>query len=150
MNGGYNAENPGSPALGFGVEAVLPVPFIDVSAGAEVAFDLNGDVGVRLSGTGLVFPTVGTTPPLAVGAGADLTWRDDAVRVHLGVVTGLDLLYVSELPAVVSVYLAPGYAFGQGFSLAWSVEGRYYTDQVAVVLASSDLIPISVGLRVPF
>ena len=64
--------------------------------------------------------------------------------------TGFDLLYVSELPAVISAYLAPGYAFADGFSLAWSIEARYYLDEVAVVIASSDLIPISLGLRVPF
>lgn len=145
-SGGWND----GVAFGVGVEVVLPVPFVDVSAGAEVAVGRADGVEARLSATGLVFPTVGTVPPVAFGAAADLTWRDDAARVHVGVVTGLDLLYVSDLPAVISAYLAPGYAVGEGVSLAWSVEARYYLDEAAVVLGGSDLVPLSLGVRVPF
>jgi hypothetical protein len=140
----------GAVAARVGAEIALPARYVDASAGVDVALGVDGRLAARLSGTALLFPTLGTTPPVAFGIGADLTWRDDAVRAHAGAVAGLDLLYVSELPAVIDVYLAPGYAFGEGLSLAWSVEGRYYLERVALVLAGSDLAPLSFGVRVPF
>lgn len=146
LRGGWS----GIATIAAGAEVLLPVRYLDVAAGVEAAFGLDGRFAARLSVTGLVFPTLGTTPPLALGVGGDLSWRDDAVRAHLGPVVGLDLLYVSELPAVIDVYLAPGYGFGRGLSLAWSAEARYYLDTVALILSGSDLVPLSLGVRVPF
>jgi len=140
----------GAPTAAVGAEVLLPFRYLDTAIGVEAALATDGRFAARLSTTALVFPTLGTTPPLALGVGADLTWRDQAVRTHLGPVVGLDLLYVSELPAVIDLYLAPGYAFGLGLSLAWSAEARYYLDSVALVLSSSDLAPLALGVRVPF
>lgn len=140
----------GSAAIVAGADVLVPSRFVDAAAGAEVAFELDGRFAARLSATALLFPTLGTTPPLAVGVGTDVTWRGDAVRTHVGPIVGLDLLYVSDLPAVIDLYLAPGYAFGHGFSFAWSAEARYYLDAVALVVVSSDMVPLSLGVRVPF
>ena len=141
----------GLPTVVAGAEMLVPVRYVDASAAVDVAVATDGRLAARLSGTALLFPTLGTTPPLALGVGADVGWRDDAVRAHLGPVLGLDLLYVSpRLPAVIEAYVAPGYAFGEGASLAWSAEARWYRDDVAFVLGSSDLAPLGLGVRVPF
>ena len=140
----------GAPTVVAGAEMLVPVRYADASAALDVAVATNGRLAARLSGTALLFPTLGTTPPLALGVGADVGWRDDAIRAHLGPVLGLDLLYVSRLPAVIEAYVAPGYAFGRGASLAWSAEARWYLDDVALVLGSSDLVPLGLGVRAPF
>jgi hypothetical protein len=146
----FRAGWSGAAAIAAGADVLVPVRFVDGAIGAEVALGLDGRFAARLSATALLFPTLGTTPPLALAVGTDVTWRDDAVRTHVGPVLGLDLLYVSDLPAVIDLYLAPGYAFGRGFSFAWSAEARYYVDAVAWVVASSDVAPVSLGVRVPF
>lgn len=140
----------GAAAIAAGADVLVPVRFVDAAVGAELALGLDRRFAARLSATALLFPTLGTAPPLALGAGADVTWRDDAIRTHVGPVLGLDLLYVSDLPAVIDLFLAPGYAFGRGFSFVWSAEARYYLDAVALVVASSDVAPLSLGVRVPF
>ncbi len=145
--GGYQ----GRPSFRVGGELMVPVRFLDVSVGADAVIGTAGAFAVRLSATGLVFPTVGTVPPLALGLGSDVGYQNGGVAAHLGVVIGSDLLFVSDdLPATLSLYLAPGIAFGQGFSLAWEAEARYYFGRVALVLSSSDLMLIALGLRVPF
>ncbi len=144
--GGYQ----GRPSFRVGGELMVPVRFLDVSVGADVVIGTAGAFAVRLSTTGLVFPSVGTVPPLALGLGSDVGYQNGGLVAHLGVVVGSDLLFVSDLPATLSLYLAPGITFGQGFSLAWEAEARYYFGRVALVLSSSDLMLIALGLRVPF
>lgn len=146
----FQAGYQGRLAFGVGGELLLPVRYLDVSVGADAVIDSAGAFGARLSVTGLLFPTVGTVPPLALGLGTDLSYQNGGFAAHLGLVIGSDLLFVSDLPATLSLYLAPGIAFGQGFSLAWEVEARYYFEQVALELSSSDLMLIGLGLRVPF
>ncbi len=138
-----------SVAGALGVETDLEVPYVDAAAGLAVVLGADGGVGGRLHGTGLIFPTLGS-PPVALGLGTDLTVRGGGTHLHLGVVAGFDLLFVSDVPAVVTAYLAPGVRFGAGASLAWSLEGRYYFDDIAIVVGSSDMLPVSVGVRVPF
>lgn len=137
------------PGLSVGVEALLPVRYLDVSATVAADADLDGTFGARLSGSALVFSTVGTQPPLALGLGADLGLRGGVVSAHLGPVVGLDLLFVSSLPVTVSLYVAPGVAFGRGVSLAWTLEGRYYLDGVALSLRSSERVALEFGVRLP-
>jgi hypothetical protein len=140
----------GLPALAASGELMLPVRFVDVAVGLDATIDTSGVFAARLFATGLLFPSVGTVPPLALGVGTDVSYAGGAVGGHLGIVVGSDLLFVSDLPATLSLYLAPGLTLGQGFSLAWSFEARYYFDRVALVLSSSDQLLVGVGVRVPF
>ena len=137
-----------------GLEAVLPVRYLDVSVGLEAYAPLAevSEVGFRVSGTALVFPAFGTTPPLAVGLGGDAGYGPDGVSVHAGPLVGTDLLFSLRLPMTVSLYLAPGYASQEGFSLAWAAQVRYYFDAegVAVELSSTDLFALGLGVRVLF
>lgn len=138
-------------AVSLGASYVVPARFLDVQVGADMELRSMGVSSARFDATALVFPTVGTTPPISVGVAGDLTWRPSRTSAHLGVVAGLDLLYVSRnLPAVVDVYVAPGWAFGEGFSLAWQVEGRWYEDRFAWLMGSSDRLPLFIGIEVAF
>lgn len=139
----------GLPALSASGELLVPVRFIDMSVGLDATVDTSGAFAARLFATGLLFPTVGTVPPLALGVGTDVSYAGGAFGGHFGVVVGSDLLFVSDLPATLSLYLAPGLTLGQGFSLAWAFEARYYFDSVAVVLSSSDQLLVGLGVRVP-
>ena len=137
-----------------GVELVVPVRYLDVSVGLEAYTPLTDPaaLGVRASGTALVFPAFGTTPPLALGLGADAGVGPDGFSVHAGPLVGTDLLFSLRLPMTASLYLAPGYATETGFSLAWGAQVRYYLgdDAVALELVSSDLVPFGLGVRVLF
>lgn len=108
--------------------------------------------GGRLSASGLVFPAVGTVPPLALGLGADIGY--DTVRgfsTHVGPTVGTDLLFVFDMPMTLSVYLAPGYSTEAGLSLAWNTEVRYYfTDNWAMEFSSSDIAPLAFSMRYAF
>lgn len=126
------------------------VNYLDASADLMLLADVAGDFGVRLSGTALVFPAVGIGLPLAVGVGSDIGFVDGAVSLHAGFIVGSDLLIVTDLPMTISAYLAPGYAGNAGFSFAWAFQLRYYFDRFAVELASSDLLPVSLGVRYLF
>jgi hypothetical protein len=130
-----------------GVDVILPVPYLDVVAGAEVYLGTSGDYGVRLDGTALVFPAIGTTPPLALGLASDVGLSNHGFAIHAGPIVGMDLLFVSDLPMTLSLYLAPGYATGSGFSLAWAAHLRYYFDEFAAELASTDHALLSLSLR---
>ncbi|MDQ3459527.1 MAG: hypothetical protein M3498_09560 [Deinococcota bacterium] len=145
------------PSARLGAEVVVPVPVIDASLGLE-ALVAPGVWGTRLSLSALVLPAVGTTPPLAVGAGADVGYGSAGLSAHLGGIVGTDLLFSLDLPMTASLYLAPGYAAG-GPSLAWSAQLRYYLDDpvlggpvggLALELESSDLQLLSLGVRVLF
>ncbi len=137
-------------------ELLVPVPFIDLSTALEAQLGSGGTFGVRLVASGLIFPALGTTPPLALGLGADLGVRRGSSLVattvtgHLGVVAGTDLLFVFDLPAVVSAYLAPGFSTTSGFSLAWALQFRYYFDRIALEASISDWHLFAVGLRILF
>lgn len=153
-------ENAVSFALGYsagasarlGAEVVVPVPVVDASLGLE-AVVAPGSWRTRLSASALILPALGTTPPLAVGVGADVGYGSAGPSAHLGPMVGTDLLFTLDLPMTASLYLAPGYAAG-GFSLAWSAQLRYYLDDVlpntALELESSDLQLLSLGMRVLF
>lgn len=143
---GYN----GNIGASLGGEYVFTTPFVDTSANLNIIADLGGTFGARLSGTALVFPAIATEPPLALGVGADVGVSNKATSLHLGPVVGSDLLFVFDLPMTVSAYLAPGYATNTGFSLAWALQIRYYFDTFAVELASTDLLPVSLGVRYLF
>ncbi len=156
----FNVGYASSVALNGGVELRLPIDFIDASAGLELAAPLN-DVGgswtVRLSGSGLVFPAFNVSralPPLALGVGTDLTYSPGDVSAHAGPMVGTDLLFTLDLPITVSAYLAPGFSTADGLSLAWAGQLRYYfddlADNLALELSSSDLVPVSVGVRFLF
>jgi hypothetical protein len=137
-----------------GFEVVLPVNYLDVSVGLEAYAPLGSvsDIGVRLSGTGLVFPAFGTTPPLALGLGADAGYGPGGFSLHAGPLVGTDLLFSLRLPMTTSLYLGPGYASESGFSLAWAAQIRYYFDgdAVALELNSTDLAPLGLSVRVLF
>lgn len=140
----------GALAVAAGGELLVPTPYLDTSAQGQLRLAADGRFALRLSGTALVFPALGTEPPLALGLGADLGYGSGAgFAAHLGLVLGSDLLFVARVPATVSAYLAPGYG-AQGFSLAWSLEARYYLEQVALELSSSDLLLLGVGVRYLF
>jgi len=152
-------ENAGFANLGFGrglvalagAEFVLPVNIIDASAGLTIYSNFTDDLGLRLSGSALIFPAFGTTPPLALGLGADLGYSSQrGVNFHLGPLVGTDLLFSLDLPMTVSAYLGLGYAANTGLSLAWAAQLRYYFDDAAIELASSDLALLSPGVRVFF
>ena len=136
-------------AVQVGGEVVLPILYLDTSLDVALYADLKGHFGTRLSGTALVFPALGTTPPLAVGFGADVGVDARGANFHLGPVVGSDLLFVAHLPMTVSAYVGLGYA-PRSFSLAWALQVRYYFDEVALELASSDLLPLSLGVRYLF
>lgn len=141
----------GAPALALGGELLLPTPYLDSALQGTVLLDTAGRWGARLSGSALVFPALGTTPPLALGLGADLGYAEGrGFNAHVGPVLGSDLLFVARLPITLSAYLAPGYAAQEGFSLAWALQARYYWDAVALELSSSDLLTLAVGLRYLF
>ena len=137
-----------------GFELVLPVRYLDVSAGLEAYAPVTNlsEAGFRASGTALVFPAFGTTPPLAVGFGGDAGYGPDGVSLHAGPLVGTDLLFSLRMPMTVSFYLAPGYASREGFSLAWAAQLRYYFDaeNVAVELSSTDLFLFGLGVRILF
>lgn len=137
-----------------GLEVVLPVRYLDVSAGLEVyaPFANFAEAGFRASGTALVFPAFGTTPPLAVGLGGDAGYGPDGWSAHAGPLVGTDLLFSLRAPMTASLYLAPGYALSTGFSLAWAAQVRYYFDaeNVALEVSSTDLFPLGLGVRVLF
>lgn len=146
----------GAPSARLGAEIVLDVPVVDVSVGLEAL--IAESWRARLSLSALLLPALGTTPPLAVGAGADLGFGAEGLSAHLGPTLGTDLLFSLDLPMTASLYLAPGYAAG-GFSLAWSAQLRYYFDDLldvglggglALELESSDLQLLSLGLRLLF
>lgn len=137
-----------------GLEFVLPVNYLDVSLGVEAyapLTDVSG-AGVRISGTALVFPAFGTTPPLALGLGADTGYGPSGFSIHVGPLVGMDLLFSLDLPMTASLYLGAGYATASGFSFAWAGQLRYYLDgdAVALELSSTDLIPLGLGVRVLF
>lgn len=137
-----------------GLEFVLPVNYLDVSLGVEAyapLTDVSG-AGIRLSGTALVFPAFGTTPPLALGLGADTGYGPSGFSVHGGPLVGMDLLFSLDLPMTASLYLGAGYATASGFSLAWAGQLRYYFEgnTFALELSSTDLVPIGLGVRVLF
>lgn len=136
-----------SVGISAGLEVVLPVPYLDVSVGAEGRLATAGDYGIRLYGTALVFPALATTPPLALAVGADVDVGSDGFALHAGPVLGNDLLFTSKLPMTLSLYLAPGYSTATGFSLAWAGQVRYYFDTFALELASSDTAYISISVR---
>ncbi len=141
----------GSLAFVAGGELLIPTPYLDTSAQFQVMLDAQGRYGARLSGTALVFPAIGITPPLALGLGADLGYdAERGFNLHAGVIAGSDLLFVARLPLTLSAYLAPGYAAESGFSLAWALQARYYLDDFALELASSDLLLVGVGVRYLF
>ena len=140
---GYN----GDLGIKLGGEYVFYTPYVDTSADLTLFADLGETYGARLSGTALVFPAIDTDPPLALGVGADIGVSTEATSFHLGPVVGSDLLFVIDLPMTVSGYLAPGYATNTGFSLAWALQVRYYFDTFALELASTDLLPVSLGVR---
>ena len=140
--------------VGVGFETVLPVRYLDVSISTQVytpVTDLTG-AGFRVSGTALLFPAFGTTPPLALGLGADAGYGPDGLGLHAGALLGTDLLFSLRLPMTASLYLAPGYASERGFSLAWAAGLRYYFDaeNVAAELLSTDRLPLAVGVRLLF
>ncbi len=143
----------GGVGAGLGVELVVPVRYLDVSVGLEAYAPLTNvsKAGFRVSGTALVFPAFGTTPPL-VGLGADTSYGPDGVSLHAGPLVGTDLLFSLRLPMTASFYLAPGYASQEGFSLAWAAQLHYYLDaeNVAVELSSTDLFPLGLSVRVLF
>ena len=154
---GYG-ENVGAILKG---EISLPSRYWDNSVHLEVytkSFDdLEDDWGIRLSGNALIFPAIGTTPPLGLGLGADIGYEDESINFHAGPVVGTDLLFNLDLPATVSAYLGAGYRGGEGFSVAWSGELRYYLEDIelgegilVLELATSDILPVSLGLRWSF
>jgi hypothetical protein len=145
VKGGLTFDGDGIGSAGG--ELVLEVPFIDASAGVEAYVGTADQFGVRLEASALIFPAFGTTPPLALGFGADAGLSNTDTSFHAGVVVGTDLLFVFDLPATISTYLAPGYASGAGFSLAWALQFRYFFQDVAIEISSSDLLPIALGLR---
>lgn len=147
VKGGFDGAVAGS----VGAELALPVPFIDASAGLEAFANVTGDFEVRLEGSALVFPALGfMTPALAVGVGADLALGSGGGGFHLGPMVGSDLLFAFDLPITVAAYLAPGYASDEGLSLAWALQVRYYLDDVALEVSSTDLLPLAVGVRLLF
>jgi hypothetical protein len=148
-NAAFASLGPVGPSFKVGAEHLVPVPALDVAAGAEVVVSWDWWQG-RLYASTLAFPALGTTPPLAVGAGADLGYGSGGFSGHLGPIVGTDLLFTLDLPMTASLYLAPGFAQATGLSLAWSAHLRYYFDDVAVELESSDLQLINLGLRVLF
>ncbi len=147
---GYNGDVGGA----VGLEVVLPIRYLDVSLGLEAYAPVTNvsEAGFRLSGTALIFPAFGTTPPLALGLGADTGYGPDGVSLHAGPLIGTDLLFSLRLPMTASLYLAPGYASREGFSLAWAAQLRYYLDVegVAIELSSTDLFSLGLGVRVLF
>lgn len=139
-----------SVTISVGGELLIPVSFVDASAGLEAYLITNETYGVRLDGTVLVFPALGATPPVALGLGTDLNLNETGFALHAGPVAGTDLLFVANLPIIISLYLAPGYATNQGFSLAWSAQVRYYFNDIALELSSTDLSFLSVAIRYVF
>lgn len=136
-----------------GLELVVPVRYLDVSAGLEAYAPFSfAEAGFRASGTALIFPAFGTTPPLAVGLGGDTGYGPDGWSLHAGPLVGTDLLFSLRLPMTASFYLAPGYASRTGFSLSWAAQLRYYfgAENIAVELSSTDLLFLGIGVRVLF
>lgn len=150
----------GAPSARLGAELLLDVAVVDASIALEAL--IAESWRTRLSLSALLLPALGTTPPLAVGVGADLGFGAEGLSAHLGPTLGTDLLFTLDLPMTASLYLAPGYDAG-GFSLAWSAQLRYYFDDLAnlgldaglggglaLELESSDLQLLSLGLRLLF
>lgn len=147
---GYN----GGVGAGLGFEVLVPVRYLDASLGLEAYAPLTNvsEAGFRASGTALIFPAFGTTPPLAVGFGGDAGYGPDGWSAHAGPLVGTDLLFSLRAPMTASLYLAPGYASSTGFSLTWAAQVRYYFDaeNVALEVSSTDLFPLGLGVRVLF
>ena len=143
---GYNGTLVGS----VGGEYAVSTRYADASLDLIAYADIDDLYGARLSGTALIFPALGTEPPLALGLGADVGVDSRETQFHVGVVVGNDLLFVFDVPMTISGYLAPGYSFSKGFSLAWALQVRYYFRDVALEVASTDLLPVSVGVRYLF
>ena len=142
-------------------ELVLPSRYWDNSVHLEVytrsLSNLEDDWGMRLSGNALLFPAIGTNPPLGLGLGADIGYDRENINLHVGPIVGTDLLFSLDLPATVSAYLGVGYHGGEGISLSWSGELRYYLEELEIgggllvlELATSDILPVSLGLRWSF
>jgi hypothetical protein len=154
-------ENAGFAAVGYargivltaGAEVLLPIDVLDTSVGITLYTNATDAFGFRLAGSALVIPAFGTTPPLALGVGADVGYDSGrGFNLHLGPLVGTDLLFSLDLPMTLSAYLGVGYAGNTGLSLAWAAQLRYYVDNdnVAIELASSDLALVSLGVRVLF
>ncbi len=64
-----------------GFETILPVRYLDLSLGLEAYAPLTdlAEVGFKIAGSALVFPAFGTTPPLALGLGADTGYGPDGL-----------------------------------------------------------------------
>ena len=142
----------GGVAGAVGAEFRLPLPIFDASLGLEATAPLGRleDWQVRLSASALAIPALGTNPPLALGLGIDAGVSADGPSAHFGPIVGSDLLFSLDVPMTVSAYVAPGYARGRGFSLAWAGQVRYYWDDVALEFSSSDLTPLRLGARFLF
>ncbi|MEZ4632382.1 MAG: hypothetical protein R2880_16995 [Deinococcales bacterium] len=148
------------PKLGLGLEAELrlPIDIIDSSLSLG-AFLRSGDWGLELSNTNLIIPAWGTTPPLAIGFGTDLsllslnpeTENDPnfALKAHVGPMLGSDLLFSLDLPMTLSAYLGLGFDSTKGFDIAWHASLRYYLEELPLVLeiASSQNFALRLGLR---
>jgi hypothetical protein len=139
--------------LDAGVELYLPVDIIDASVGLEIvaaANDLNNSYNFRASGNALVIPALGTSPPLALGFAADVGFGTRGFSVHGGPLIGTDLLFSADLPMTLSGYVGLGYRDEVGFDISWAGQLRYYFedfDTLAIELATSDLMLLSVGVR---
>lgn len=140
----------GGALFGLGGEVVLPVSYVDMALGAEGFVTTAGRYGVQLDVSALFFPALGTNPPTAVGAGADMRITSDGFALHLGPIVGTDLLFISELPMTLSLYAALGFDTARGFDPAWALQVRYYFDEVALEFASTDTALLSVALRYLF
>lgn len=136
--------------FGVGGEAILPVPYVDMALGGEAFVTTGGRYGVQLDLSALFFPALGTTPPTALGAGADVRLTSESFAIHAGPVVGTDLLFVSDLPMTLSLYAALGFDSARGFDPAWALIARYYFEELALEFASSDSALISVALRYLF
>ncbi|MDQ3396448.1 MAG: hypothetical protein M3511_01535 [Deinococcota bacterium] len=149
FSAGYSA----GPSFRLGGEVVVPAPFVDASLGLEALVapgSAGGSWQTRLWVSSLILPAVGTTPPLAVGAGADLGFGANGLRAHVGPLVGTDLLFTLDLPMTLSLYLAPGYSAASGVSLAWAAQLRYYLENLAFELESTDLQLFNAGIRFLF
>ena len=139
-----------NPLISGGAELLVDVPFINASIGLEGTLSDGDSFGVRLEGSTLIFPALGSNPPAALGLGSDLSWSDTGSAVHAGPLLGTDLLFVFDVPMVVSVYLAPGYASNEGFSFAWAALIRYYFDDYSLELSNSDTYLLGLAIRFGF
>ena len=143
--------NPGTFALGVGVEIPIEIPFpIDFSVGGELTY--AGGVGLTVRAKELLLPSIGGTPPIAVAVIQDLSLFDTGngvgLKFRLGPVASFDFS-----PVVVS--LAPLVGFGSGgFAFDLGLGARYYFDPFAVDLgletSNFGSFLLSFGLRYLF